>query len=344
MDFQGLVDQEALDFDLLMRHVQFSRIISSRSISVYEGAYFGNPTLCDPRLLRRMTSEKSYQYRNHTIPSHLDQHIELRSVFEESVLLNVRNGVKIITSPKIFPGVIRPTVDTIFILDSLERFLLQEGRQAEYGSALEIGVGSGMIMKTLPFLLPNLEVMEGVDANTHAAVCAATNLSESHHSSTHIAIPRDGIDFDFSIKSPFQNQDVRIKVTGQPIDQIEPTRFDLVVCNPPYLPRGNRSFSLEEQWCMGTDLIDAALHSNLLAQNGRLIINVSEQMAGGLIDKLARDRDMRVLYTSSTVVKFNFPNLLQDAGYREFLLDGGYVEQRGTRYYHTLRSYFISAR
>lgn len=128
------------------------------------------------------------------------------------------DGVSVAWSEAEYPGVWSPSIDTILFARALRKSLIEGGRLKDFNSLLEIGCGSGFLTKYLlakkkEFGAP-MAVAHLMDINIDAIKCSLDNLEEIRG------------DTDISY---FHNRiGGRLKVNQ---------KYDVVVCNPPYLPR-----------------------------------------------------------------------------------------------------------
>lgn len=267
-------------------------------------------------------------------------------VFERSTLLTIRNGIRTITGPRLSGHVVRPNVDTFWLLDCIELFTLHEGRRAEYTTALEIGIGNGLILKTLPFIFPNLTRLIGVDVNPDAVLCTAVNLQE-YAVEDPTPVDRDGGQrgYALTIAGPYHgNRKVDVELWHVDAKDVAAGRFDMVIVNPPYVPLPKPTDDAAASWWAGTSLIEHAVCDRWLEPRGRLALSVSDEMAGSLVRLLAASNGLRVLRSRSTSVRFLVRDVLDDREHLEWLVAHGCLQPRDGRYYHTLRSFFLSPR
>lgn len=128
------------------------------------------------------------------------------------------DGVSVYWSEAAYPGVWAPSIDTMLFARALRKALAGTRRLKNARSLLEIGCGSGFLAKYVlakkrvlgkPFEFAHL-----MDINRDAIKCALDNLDGV----------RRGTDVFYSHN--------RI---GAPLSLDR--RYDLVICNPPYIPR-----------------------------------------------------------------------------------------------------------
>ena len=139
------------------------------------------------------------------------------------------------------PGVWGPSIDTLFFCRTLSRLDLGTPRRV-----LEIGCGSGFITKHLLASIPGAVEATLVDVSPAAVACARESVTDHR---------------------------ARFAV-GDGLDYLGSGEWDLVMCNPPYIPR---PASIDDNPYEGVGLlaqliIDGRRH---LASGGTLLVNVS---------------------------------------------------------------------
>ena len=106
-----------------------------------------------------------------------------------------------------FPGVWTPNIDTLL----LSRAVLEShGNHQISGRCIEVGCGNGFISQVLLAAIPQLSEMHLLDTNPLATDSAADRLGHDTRCGFHVGMAQDVL-----------------KGLG---------KFDLVVCNPPYIP------------------------------------------------------------------------------------------------------------
>lgn len=210
-----------------------------------------------------------------------------------------------------YPGVWGPSIDTVVLARSLEQ-LDQSGVQ----TAVEIGAGSGFVTKRLLERFSGLRRATMVDMNPTA-----------------IKACRDAV------------TDERARFhTGDGMDFLSRHKADLVVCNPPYIPRpraiGDNAY---EGVGLIVELIDRA--GDYLAPGGSLVINVSSlcmHIARHALDDA--DVDFRQIDTLEVPLKVY--NVLNNQLWLDYLLTECNLVQerrRGYDYWQTLHILEVTA-
>ena len=136
-----------------------------------------------------------------------------------------------------------PSIDTILYVKALRKIL---NKDYNFKNAIEIGCGSGFISK---YLLDKSETLESVlinDLNPFAIKCAKDNINDK--------------------RANF--------LLGNGLDHIKNKKFDLILCNPPYIPRPK---SIDDNPYEGIFLLHHLLQHGreYLNKDGVIVLNCS---------------------------------------------------------------------
>ena len=204
-----------------------------------------------------------------------------------------------------FPGVWGPSIDTLFFCRGLARLDLTQVR-----TVAEIGTGSGFITK---WLLQNCETVTEatmVDFNPRAIEAARESVTDDR-ARFHVG---DGLAF------------------------LRDRRVDLVMCNPPYIPRPK---SIDDNAYEGVGLLVSLIEgmADYLNPGGRLVLNLSS-----LADDIALAAIERVGANCRKVDELDVPlkvyNVLNNPAWRDFLVQHKGLEAHrrdGYDYWHTIQ-------
>jgi release factor glutamine methyltransferase len=239
------------------------------------------------------------------------------SLYESYPRTVSHDGTSVSWSPTEYPKVWCPTIDTLFFARTLRRHL--HGLR----SFAEVGCGSGFLTKHALMHAPDVERVVASDISLAAIRCASDALAEaSHRASVSLVCP--------------QPDDPGFSIAGQ---------FDLVVCNPPYLPRPGEH---DDNAYEGLGLIAkfAQRGQELLADDGLLLLNISTLAGdralarfdehGWQLDVLDR---MRVPLKVNAVTSGGTP---EARAWYDYLSARGAIPsegERGYRLWHELRMY-----
>ena len=181
-----------------------------------------------------------------------------------------------------------PSIDTILFAKALRNFLKNKKK---FKKAIEIGCGSGYLSK---YLLEKNKKVNSIlinDLNPNAIKCAMDNIKDSRV----VFYVGDGIG----------------KINGQ--------KFDLMICNPPYIPRPN---SIDDNPYEGIGLLNHLVHEGqkYLNPGGVIITNVSSLCWKTIFSKKPRMK-MKILEKMKVPLKVN--NILNNKSWVNYLRKKG---------------------
>ena len=218
-------------------------------------------------------------------------------------------------SPVLWP----PSVDAFFLMSCLESRGLTK---ADVSSVLDIGSGTGFLGIALAKLNPAVRTVVLSDWLLTPALFGQLN---------------------WRINAPQTNAATvtsRVSMHTDPPD----APFDLVVCNPPYLPKlaGCEDIGLEST-VFGTDLLEHVIQ-NAKALGKRVLVQYS-QIAHDQAKRAANAVGaMLDLVDSKQNVPFRVPHALDHLKYIESLIAERHLKRskcKGHRYLHELRTYEV---
>ncbi len=182
------------------------------------------------------------------------------------------NKVSVWWDPLRHKNVWCPSIDTILFARALNKIIK---KKRHFKSALEIGCGSGFLGKYIASTFASIKKMVFVDINPFAILCAKDNTKELH------------------IKKEFFTS------RWQNIKKNE--KYDLIICNPPYLPR---PYSVDKNPYEGISLMREIILSGKdhLNEGGSIVINYSS-----LCEKDAKKFIKQSGLKSRTLIKMRVP-------------------------------------
>lgn len=211
----------------------------------------------------------------------------LFSLFSSSFRIVEYDKVGVYTDPS-HMNVWCPSIDTILFAKALKDFLKNKNN---FQKAIEIGCGSGYLSK---YLLEKNKHMKSIlinDINPYAIKCAMDNIKDSRA----VFYIGDGIQ----------------KINGQ--------KYDLMICNPPYVPRPN---SIDDNPYEGVGLLNHLVHEGqkYLNPGGVIITNVSNLCWKIIFNKKPKMK-MTVIAKMKVPLKVN--NILNNKHWVEYLKTKG---------------------
>jgi len=226
-------------------------------------------------------------------------------LFESPVRVTRYGGTSLAFAQGRYPGVWGPNIDTLLFCRALRGEALAGVR-----SAVEIGCGSGFIGKYLLEHAPHLETCWFVDINPHAVACAREQVQDPR-ARFHLG---DGAAF------------------------LRDKRFDLIACNPPYIPRPDvRAGNAYE----GIDLLAEFIQHGAehLSDTGR-IVSVYSSVSASVVDPLLAEAGITCRTLDALDVPLKVLNVLNNPAWMDYLLGQRglqIVDRDGYTYWHTVR-------
>ncbi len=202
-------------------------------------------------------------------------------------------------------GVWGPSIDTLVIAKALKKIFSQKNK---IYSAIEIGCGSGFLSKFILAKNSELETMVINDINPLAIQCARDNIVDSR-------------------------AELRV---GRGQELLASRKYDLIVCNPPYIPRPD---SIENNPYEGISLLWHLVHdgAKYLNPGGSMVIGLSN-----LADKIIFSTEPEL--TFKTVEKMDVPlkvnNVQNNAEWLEYLQDRNLTKNNhnGYEFWHRIKT------
>lgn len=198
-----------------------------------------------------------------------------------------------------------PSIDTILFAKALAKLFKE---RKKFTQAVEIGCGSGFLSKYI--LAKNKTVRSFLvnDLNPFAIKCAMDNIKDGR----------------------------ALFYAGNGLEKIKKMKFDLMICNPPYVPRPS---SIDDNPYEGVELLRHLLHDgqNYLNPGGVVLLNISS-LCRKLVLKHEPKMKMTVLEKMKVPLKVN--NILNDGRWLNYLIKLG-LEKKYRRGYEYWQELFI---
>jgi release factor glutamine methyltransferase len=256
--------------------------------------------------------------------SDLRQKNILKEILSTGHKLIYQRGVLIHVDRRKDIEVFGPTIDTILITEILSQQVF-ESNTTIIENALEIGCGNGLITVSIARNCQNIKLLQAIDIDFNSIICCQRNLRSNLPNFKYGSINK------FLVYGQFKNSIVN-------------TKFDLVVCNPPYIPFIDASFSKFHskkdyfRAVGGLSLIDEIMEelSNILKPNGKLLLLVSSVSLDYTIGKIPKDYSHNLPLKDGFEVIFDVEAVLNNSKWLNFLIKSGGVSSSSGVYYHKL--------
>ncbi|MEK6964433.1 MAG: class I SAM-dependent methyltransferase [Nanoarchaeota archaeon] len=226
----------------------------------------------------------------------------LFSLFSRSKRIVEYNGISTYSDDS-HVNVWSPSIDTLLFAKAL-RGVLKKG---PFASGVEIGCGSGFLSKYVLMKHNKLKSFLVIDLNPYAIKCAMDNIKDSR----------------------------AVFYTGDGWKKIQNQRFDLMICNPPYVPRPK---SIDDNPYEGVGLLNHLIHEGekYLNPKGVLVVNVSS-LCQDIVFRKKLKMKMKVLAKMTVPLKVN--NILNNKAWLNYLLKKRHLKKQhkdGYDYWHTI--------
>ena len=212
------------------------------------------------------------------------------------------DGVNVFWNEK-YKTVWCPSIDTLLFARALKKI---KTKLRNVKTVIEIGCGSGYLSKYLLAKNKQIKSMFVNDINSDAISCAKENI-----------------------------KDKRAKFyVGNGLEFIKNKKFDLIICNPPYVPRPR---SIENNPYEGVDLLNYFLHEGQkhLNEGGILVTNISS-LSEDIVLKKKPSMKMKLIDSMEVPLKVN--NIMNNKKWLKYLEKRGLKKKlrRGYEYWQKI--------
>ncbi len=230
------------------------------------------------------------------------------ALFSSTIKITEYDGTSLRFEQKRYPGVWGPSIDTLLFCRAINPKNNQELLGVK--TALEVGCGSGFISKYILENAPELEAITLIDLNQHAVQCAKENI-----------------------------EDKRAEyLIGDATELMKGNKYDLIVCNPPYIPRPK---SIDDNPYEGISLLTYLIgHAGrLLTSKGKIITNISS-LCSSIVESSIREAGVKVSHLDLMEVPLKVFNVLNNPAWMDYLIEKKGLDKRSKRgydYWHTIK-------
>lgn len=227
----------------------------------------------------------------------------LFKLFESPVRITEYDGVSINFEQDKYRGVWGPSIDTLLFCRALGKINLVGAK-----NIIEIGAGSGFITKYLLHKISSIKKATLVDLNPYAIQCCKDNIGDR--------------------RAEF--------IAGDGVACLEGKKYDLIICNPPYVPRQK---SIDDNPYEGTGLLKYLIKNldKYLNENGKFITNISS-LSGKEIYGIIRSVKISAKKIDAMAVPLKVCNVLNNKKWMGYLAKHGLKKRRknGYDYWQTI--------
>jgi release factor glutamine methyltransferase len=225
-------------------------------------------------------------------------------LFESPVRITEYDRTRMRFRQQDWPGVWGPSIDTLLFCQGL-----QKRENTSTRKVAEIGAGSGFLTQRVLETMPDVQEAWMVDIDPTATACQMELVT-----------------------------DARARcVTANGADFLSNARWDLVVCNPPYIPRPK---SIDDNPYEGVDLLAYLLErcASYLAPGGKLVTNLSS-LSEDLIAPIIARHELKTRVLAQHDVPLKVHNVLNNPEWTAYLEARGVRREwrRGYEYWQRLR-------
>lgn len=233
----------------------------------------------------------------------------VNALFQSDLKITEYKNVSLEFEQGKYPGVWGPSIDTLLFCRAMNNIDLSSFR-----NAVEVGSGSGFLSKYVLKNADNLENITLVDLNEYSARCASRNFDNK------------GV---IDTRTEF--------ITGNAIEYLEENPgHDLVICNPPYIPRPK---SIDDNPYEGVDLLVYLIKNakNYLNPGGSLITNISS-LCADIAQKGFAEAGSRFNHLDKMEVPLKVLNVLNNKEWMRYLRRKGLRKEtrQGHDYWQTI--------
>lgn len=177
-----------------------------------------------------------------------------------------------------------PSIDTLLFCRGLNKIDLDR-----VYNAIEIGCGSGFITKHVINIANNLKQITAIDLNAYSELCVNDNIDDKR----------------------------LVSVTGNAVNYISGKKFDLIICNPPYIPRPD---SIDDNPYEGVGLLSHLIINinRLLTPDGMIVTNISS-LCKKIADKAIKISGAKTETLDTMEVPLKVFNVINNPGWIKYL-------------------------
>ncbi|MBI3632046.1 MAG: methyltransferase [Candidatus Vogelbacteria bacterium] len=229
----------------------------------------------------------------------------LVKLLESPIKVTEYNGVRLVFEQRKYKSVWGPNIDTLLFCRALNKL---DKKTFQNKSLIEIGPGSGFISKYLLEKFPGIKSITLVDLNPKAIESSGDNIKD----------PRATF------------------VCGDAIKYIHDKKFDILICNPPYIPRQE---SINDNPYEGVGLINYLIvdSEEILNPGGFIVSNLSS-LSDTDVRSVIKEVGTREITLDKMTVPLKVCNVLNNKNWMKYLIKNGLRKsyKNGYEYYQMI--------
>jgi len=256
---------------------------------------------------------------------------ELKTILASGHKLVVHRGILVHVDRLRDFDVFGPSIDTLVLAEILSQEIF-ESKQLRCETAMEIGCGNGLLTAAIASNCESIRELFAIDTSFSAVSCTQRNVFSSGR-----FITRPQKLSVYLVAGPFRPSLIN-------------RRFDLVVCNPPYIPLPPTMMTETSQVADyfqavgGTSLIQTVLESVhiLLRPGGKLLLMASSLSLKETLSLIPNDcKVFTPLGEKGLEVIFDVYAVLKRPEWVQYLRESCGLIQQGNLYFHTLHPIWV---
>lgn len=238
----------------------------------------------------------------------------INALFQSGLKITEYKNVSLTFEQAKYPGVWGPSIDTLLFCRAMNKMDMSGIK-----NAVEVGSGSGFLSKYVLKNAENLENITLIDLNECAIKCAKLNFDD---------------------KGVLDQR--AVFVAGNAIEYLEENKgYDLVICNPPYIPRPK---SIDDNPYEGVGLLVYLIKNarNHLNPGGSLVTNISS-LCADIVPGAFAEAGVKPRFLDKMEVPLKVLNVLNNKKWMRHLFGKGLRQEtrQGHDYWQTINIFEV---
>jgi release factor glutamine methyltransferase len=206
------------------------------------------------------------------------------ALYSQAIRITEYDGLVFRFEQRKYPSVWGPSIDTLLFAKNLKKINFKNIK-----TVLEIGTGSGFLSKYILEKNKNVKEVHIIDINKEAIQCAKDHI-----------------------------QDKRARFyCGNGLKYLKNKKFDLVLCNPPYIPRPR---SIDDNPYEGISLlVDLLLNAKEYLNAGGILMTNISSLGERIISQILDTKGIKVTYLEKMKVPLKVFNVINNKKWIHYL-------------------------